>query len=79
MGYKISNIMLNKIVNIYSKVKIKVRTEGASKGSFSLWMGLMQGICLSPSLFAIYINDIEDYFNKRDDTGIAIEGRTISV
>ena len=40
-------------------------------------MGLMQGECLSPSLFAMYINDIKDFFNKIDDAGITIEGRKI--
>ena len=53
MGYKISGRMLNMIVNIYSKVKSKVRTDGASTGTFNLWMGIMQGECLSPSLFAM--------------------------
>ena len=77
MGYKISDKMLKMIVNIYSKVKSKVRTEGVSTGTFNLWMGLMQGECLSPSLFAMYINDIEDYFNKRDYAGITIEERYV--
>ena len=34
---------------------------------------------LSLSLFAMYINDIEDYFNKIDNAGITIEGIKISV
>ena len=42
MGYKISVKMLKMIVNIYSKVKNKVRTEGVSTGTFNPWMGLMQ-------------------------------------
>ena len=63
MGYKISDKMLKMIVNISSKVKSKVRTEGVGTGTFNLWMGFMHGECLSPSLFAMYINDIEDYFN----------------
>ena len=58
MGYKISVKMLNMIVNIYSNVKSKVRTEGDSTGTFNLWMGIMQGECLSPSLFSMYLNDI---------------------
>ena len=71
--------MLKMIVNIYSKVTSKVSTEGASTVTFNLWMGLMQGECLSPSLFAMYINDIEDYFNKIDNAGITIKGRKIWV
>ena len=43
MGYKISDKMLKMIVNIYSKVKSKVKTEGVSTGTYNLWMGLMQG------------------------------------
>ena len=73
MGYKISGKMLKMIVNIYSKVKIKVRTEGVSTGTFNLWMGLMQGECLSPYLFAMYINDIENYFNKIYYAGIILK------
>ena len=48
-------------------------------GSFNLWMGLMQVECLSPSLFVMYFNAIEDYFNKIDYAGINIEGRKICV
>ena len=40
MGYELSGKMLKMIVNIYPKVKSKVRTEGASTGTFNLWMGL---------------------------------------
>ena len=67
--------MLKMIANIYSEVKSKVRTEGVSTGNFNLWMGFMQGECLSPSLFAMYINDIEDYFNKIYCAGITIGRR----
>ena len=79
MGYKISGKMLKMILNIYSKVKREVRTEGVSTGTFNLCMGLMQGECLSSSLFAMYINDIENYFNKIDYAEITIEGRKICV
>ena len=56
------------IGNIYSKVKSKVRTEGVNTGTFNLWMGLMQGECISPSLFVM---------DKIDYAGITIEGRKI--
>ena len=60
------------IVNIYSRMKSNVRTEGASTEAINLRMG-------PPFLFSIYINDIEDYFDKIDDAGITIEGRKIYV
>ena len=71
--------MLKMIVNIYSEVKSKVRTGGVSTGTFNLRVGLMHRECLSPSLLAMNINDIEDYFNKIDYAGLTIERRKICV
>ena len=44
---------------MYSKVKSKVRTNAGCGDTFNLTTGLMQGGCLSPSLFSIFINDLD--------------------
>ena len=68
-----------KIIVLYLNVKNKVRTEDANTGSSKLWIVRMQGECLSPSLFGIYINDIEHYFNKIDDAGITLKGKKMQM
>ena len=50
MGYKISEKMLKMIVNIYSKEKSKVRTEGVSTGTFNLWVLCRENVYHLPYL-----------------------------
>ena len=44
---------------MYSKVKHKVRTKAGCSDTLNLTTGLMQGECLSPSLFSSFINDLD--------------------
>ena len=47
--------MLKMIENMYSKMKTRVRGTEGYTNSFLLENGLMQGECLSPSLFSMYL------------------------
>ena len=49
--YGVSSKMLKMIENMYSKMKTRVRSTEECTNSFLLENGLMQGECLSPSLF----------------------------
>ena len=51
--------MLKVITNMYSKMSSKVRTNAGESENFPQAKGLMQGECLSPTLFACYINERE--------------------
>ena len=55
VNFGISSKILHIITNMYSKVK----TNEECDTLFKLNKGVMQGECLYPSLFAMYINDIE--------------------
>ena len=51
--------MLDIIVSMYEHVKSQVKINNRMSESFSCMTGVRQGECLSPFLFAIYLNDIE--------------------
>ena len=53
--------IINLIRNMYCKVKTNVYSNGIKSRSFYSSLGVHQGECLSPFLFAIYVNDLEEY------------------
>ena len=50
---------------MYRDVKSKVKFNNKLSDEFSCMTGVRQGECLSPILFAMYINDIEKEFITR--------------
>ena len=57
--FQISSKLLNLIQNMYSKLKCQVKTSSGESDMFPQSNGVMQGECLSPTLFTAYINEIE--------------------
>lgn len=64
--------MLTIIQSIYENVKSKVKYDTKLSESFDCYLGVRQGECLSPFLFAIYINDIEAELVDKDVSGVDI-------
>ena len=56
--------MLQIIEDMYSMIQNKVRTSDRHTDPFPLNIGLLQGECLSPSLFSILIDDIVEDMNN---------------
>ena len=54
--------ILNVIRGMYSSVKSRVKYQNELSSEFECYLGVRQGECLSPFLFSMYINDIEDEF-----------------
>ena len=52
--------MFDIIRSMYSKVKSKIFLNGEKSETFDCHLGVRQGECLSPFLFAMYINDLEN-------------------
>ena len=64
--------MLNIIQSMYSSVKSKVKYDNELSNDFDSYLGVRQGECLSPFLFSMYINDIEEEFYLHGSEGIDV-------
>ena len=63
--------IVNLIRNMYCKVKTNVFSNGIKSPPFYSSLDVRQGECLSPFLFAIYVNDLEDYL-RGANAGVTI-------
>ena len=64
--------MLDIIKSIYNNVKSRVKHNGCLGEPFSSHIGVRQGECLSPFLFAMYLNDLETELATKGLAGIDI-------
>ena len=53
--------MITMLQSIYSSVKSRVRGSSSVTKSFECTLGVRQGESLSPFLFAMFVNDIEEH------------------
>ena len=65
--------ILNVMRGMYSSVKFRVKYQNELSSEFECYLGVRQGECLSPFLFSMYINDIEDEFYLHGINGIEID------
>ena len=64
--------MLNIIKSMYEDVKSRVKFNNELSEPFDSYLGVRQGECLSPFLFSMYLNDIEEIFYLNGVEGIDI-------
>lgn len=72
----ISSKLLRIIKDLYSRASVQVKVNGQYSRSFDINEGVLQGECLSPLLFAIFVSDIEDFFRSRGFSGLNIDGQS---
>ena len=63
LQYGIRGKIFNIIHSMYQYVKTKVFSNGITSDPFYCKLGVRQGECLSPFLFAMYVNDLENSLN----------------
>lgn len=64
--------ILNIIQSMYNNIKSKVKFNNALSDDFSSQLGVRQGECLSPFLFSMYLNDLENEFIQKGVEGVDI-------
>ena len=70
--YGVSTKMIAMIIELYSTVTSLVKVNNTLSDSFECRNGLRQGESLSPILFAMHFNDINDALNDHADHKINI-------
>jgi len=62
--------MLTVIRSMYSGIKSRVKYNNTLSNEFTCMLGVRQGECLSPFLFSMFLNDIEEYLILNNFDGI---------
>ena len=75
--YGIHGKLLSIIQSVYSDIKTCVNSSGNISQFFENFVGLLQGEVLSPMLFALYVNDLENVF--LNEGNMPIELNTLSL
>jgi hypothetical protein len=57
------------IHRLYEEVKVKIRTSAGISKSFRSDIGVKQGCPLSPTLFGLYIDKLEEWLNSQEGDG----------
>ena len=70
--YGVRGKILNVIQSMYRNIKSKVKYNNSLSSEFTSFVGVRQGECLSPFLFSMYLNDLEDEFELKGVEGIDI-------
>ena len=59
-------------MSMYKHVNSNVKLHNVVSEGFECMLGVRQGGCLSPFLFAMYLNDLEEEFRLKGSDGIDI-------
>ena len=60
------------IHRLYEEVKVKIRTSVGISESFRSDIGVKQGCPLSPTLFGLYIDKLEEWLNLQGGDGVRL-------
>lgn len=69
--------MLEMIKRIYKETRAEVQAGGKISESFRARRGVRQGCALSAVLFDLYVDDLEDMWERKNEGGVAIGAEKI--
>ena len=75
--YNCSGKFLKVVKDMYDKLKCCVKTNEGMTRFFQSHVGVQQGAIMSPLLFALYLNDLNDALHDQD--GVNIEGNYVKI
>lgn len=81
MAMGVHGEFLHTLQNMYSKVQMRVRLDGRLSSPFPAEAGVKQGDPLSPLLFGLFIDRVEQYFTQRlgSEVGAHVAGQILRV
>ena len=68
--YGVRGKLLDIIMSMYKNIKARVQLDNKLSQEFSCMTGVRQGECLSPILFALYLNNLEQELITRGADGV---------
>ena len=60
------------VYKLYKQVKAKIKTKVGMSECFGSDIGVKEGCPLSPTLFGLYIDKLEEWLNKANGEGIQL-------
>ena len=72
MQANVNGKVLNVILNMYNDIKSCVSINGENSAFFSSFSGVRQGENLSPVLFSLYLNDLENHLSHNSNASIIV-------
>ena len=72
LKYGVRGKIINVLRSMYKNVQSRIKYENQLSVGFQCVLGVRQGECLSPFLFAMYLNDLEETFELKGYKGIEI-------
>ena len=79
LGNGINGKVFRLMYNMYHNIKSCVKLGNKQSSFFQSFCGVRQGENLSPILFAIFLNDLEDHLQQNHCTGINLESSDLDV
>ena len=73
LGNSINGKCFKIIYNLYQNIKSCIKYSGKQSSFFLSHRGVRQGENLSPVLFCLFLNDLEDYLRNNNYTGITLD------
>ena len=73
LAHKVNGKVFKVIFNMYNGIKSCVSVMGRNSPFFSSFAGVRQGENLSPVLFSMYLNDLENFLQESQINGISLD------
>lgn len=77
LKHNINGKFFNIVRNMYMNMKSCVSVDGTTSNLFSCNCGVRQGENLSPILFALFLNDLEDYLYNQQSNGLNLNDANV--
>ena len=65
--------IINVIKSMYENIKSRVKYDNLLSNDFTCLLGVRQGECLSPFLFSMYVNDLEEMLVSNEFEALKLE------